>query len=174
MTATGSHDSRIRASLMHVVLYQPEIPQNTGNIGRTCVALGAKLWLVRPIGFRLDSSQLKRSGMDYWKDLDCEVVDNWSHLRQRLPLEQAWIVTKFGKLPYCDATYSTGDVLVFGNESSGLPSWLHEEYSERQVCLPMPGPVRCINLATAAGIAMYEVARQLHAFDGKPLLVEQK
>lgn len=164
MTATGSNAPKQSSPLMHVVLYQPEIPQNTGNIGRTCVALGAKLWMVRPIGFRLDSSQLKRSGMDYWKDLDWELVDSWDQLREHLPMEKIWLVTKHGKRPYCKGGYSYGDVLVFGNESSGLPETIRNEFSHRQICLPMPGPVRCINLATAAGIAIYEVARNLGVF----------
>ncbi len=149
---------------MHIVLYQPEIPQNTGNIGRTCVALGIKLWMVRPVGFRLDSSQLKRSGMDYWSDLDWELVDNWDALQEKLPLDRAWLFTKFGSQAHCDVQYKTGDVLIFGNESSGVPEALHEQFADRQVILPMPGPVRCLNLATTAGIAAYEAARQIGVF----------
>ncbi|QDV22680.1 tRNA (cytidine(34)-2'-O)-methyltransferase [Aureliella helgolandensis] len=165
MTATGSAAASLESPPLHVVLYQPEIPQNTGNIGRTCVALGAKLWMVRPVGFRLDSSQLKRSGMDYWNDLDWELVDNWQHLRERLALDNVWLVTKYGEQRYCDVTYQRGDILVFGNESSGLPDSIHAEFADRQICLPMPGPVRCLNLATTAGIAIYEAARQLQLFD---------
>jgi tRNA G18 (ribose-2'-O)-methylase SpoU len=81
---------------LHVVLFQPEIPQNTGNIGRTCVALGAKLWLVRPVAFRLDSSHLKRAGMDYWQDLNWECVENWDALEAELADSRMWLVTKFG------------------------------------------------------------------------------
>ncbi|MCA9134409.1 MAG: tRNA (cytidine(34)-2'-O)-methyltransferase [Planctomycetales bacterium] len=162
MTATGSEPSLPQGTHpLHVVLYQPEIPPNTGNIGRTCVALGAKLWIVRPAGFRLDSAQIKRSGMDYWNDLDWEMVDSWDHLLQRLPSDRMWLVTKFGTQAHCDASYRWGDVLVFGRESSGLPQALHEQYAARQVMIPMPGPVRCLNLATSAGIVLYEAARQI-------------
>jgi tRNA (cytidine/uridine-2'-O-)-methyltransferase len=145
---------------LHVVLYQPEIPPNTGNIGRTCVALGAKLWIVRPMGFRLDSAQIKRSGMDYWNDLPLEVVDNWEQIESRLPTDRIWLVTKYGDQSHCGVQYERGDVLVFGRESSGLPEAIHERYANRQIVIPMPGPVRCLNLATSAGIVMYEAARQ--------------
>ena len=146
---------------LHVVLYQPEIPQNTGNIGRTCVALGAKLWIVRPIGFRLDSAQIRRSGLDFWDDLQWEAVDNWQALRDRLPENRIWLITKFGKASYCETKYGWGDVLVFGNESSGLPDSIHEEYQSQSLSIPMPGPVRCLNLATSAGIVLYQAAQDV-------------
>ncbi len=164
MSATGElrNGEAFRPSpIFHIVLFQPEIPQNTGNIGRTCVALGAKLWLIRPLGFRVDSSQLKRSGMDYWNDLDWELVDSWDDLKSKLSLERAWLLTKHGTQAHCDVAFRRGDVLVFGNESSGLPSSIHQAFPNQQICLPMPGPVRCLNLATAAGIAAYEAARQI-------------
>lgn len=149
-----------RQTPLHVVLFQPEIPQNTGNIGRSCVALQAKLWIVRPISFRLDSAQLKRSGMDYWQDLDWECVDHWEELIERIPTQRLWLVTKYGDKSYCDVEFAAGDALVFGRESNGLPQRLHEQYADRQIRIPMPGPVRCLNLATSAGIVMYEAARQ--------------
>ncbi len=146
---------------LNVVLFQPEIPQNTGNIGRSCVALNAKLWMVKPLGFRLDSSQLKRSGMDYWKDLDWECVDQWEQLAERIETKRFWLVTKFGDQNYCDVDFQSGDALVFGRESTGLPDHLHQRYQDCRIMIPMPGPVRCLNLATSAGIVMYEAARQL-------------
>lgn len=146
---------------LHIVLYQPEIPPNTGNIGRSCVALGAKLWIVGPTGFSLDSKQIRRSGLDYWDDLAWELVDNWEQLIERLPTQRLWLLTKFGSQAHCDVSFQTGDALVFGRESTGLPDWLHEQHAERQVFIPMPGPVRCLNLSTAAGIVMYEAARQI-------------
>lgn len=161
MTSAKNNSAESNAKpAFHVVLFQPEIPQNTGNIGRSCVALGAKLWMVRPIGFRLDSSQLKRSGMDYWQDLDWQCVDNWQQLESELPNARVWLLTKFGQTSYTDVQFSRGDVLVFGNESSGLPDSIHKQYSQRRLTIPMPGPVRCLNLATSAGIVMYEAARQ--------------
>ncbi len=161
MAATGKAPIESNSYPLHVVLFQPEIPPNTGNIGRTCVALGAKLWIVRPTGFRLDSAQIKRSGMDYWDDLCWELVDDWEQLVERLPTRRIWLLTKFGSRAHCDVSYEYGDALVFGRESSGLPESLHERYADTQVIIPMPGPVRCLNLATAAGIVMYEAARQL-------------
>lgn len=153
---------------LHVVLYQPEIPQNTGNIGRSCVALGVKLWIVKPIGFRLDSAQLKRSGMDYWQDLNWECVDNWQQLIERLPTQRLWLVTKFGTQNYCQVRFQKGDALVLGSESTGLPKALHEQHADRRILIPMPGPVRCLNLATSAGIVMYEAARQVDIFSEMP------
>ena len=167
ITLNDPHSSGQDSPWLHIVLYQPEIPQNTGNIGRSCVALRAKLWIVKPISFRLDSAQLKRSGMDYWKDLDWECVDYWEQLIERLPAKRMWLVTKFGQRSYCDAEFQRGDVLVFGRESNGLPQSLHQQYADRQISIPMPGPVRCLNLATSAGIVMYEAARQLGVLAGQ-------
>lgn len=158
MTATGSETTEFP---LHVILFQPEIPQNTGNIGRSCVALGAKLWIVRPASFRLDSAQIKRSGMDYWQDLAWECVDNWEHLLERLPSTRFWLLTKFATQSYCESKFAHGDALVFGNESSGLPDSIHDTYPDNRIIIPMPGPVRCLNLATSAGIVMYEAAKQI-------------
>lgn len=149
---------------LHVVLFQPEIPPNTGNIGRSCVALGAKLWLVRPIGFRLDSAQIRRSGMDYWQHLNWECVDNWRQLRARLPTQRLWLATKHGDRNYFDVSFTKGDAIVFGSESSGLPDYVHEEHSDCRLIIPMREHVRCLNLATSAGIVMYEAARQMGIF----------
>ncbi len=147
---------------LHVVLYQPEIPQNTGNIGRTCVALGAKLWIVRPTGFRLDAANLRRAGLDYWQHLDWQVVDHWSELEQQLPMQTAWLVTKFGQVTYTTAQYQHGDILVIGRETNGLPETLRLSHpAERQVSVPMPGPVRSLNQATCTGVVMYEAYRQI-------------
>lgn len=185
MHATGM--TPLTEPWLHVVLYQPEIPQNTGNIGRTCVALGAKLWIVRPTGFRLDASQLKRAGLDYWKHLQWEAVDCWDQLCQRIELthqgpserlpasarstgsfdcarSRMWLVTKFGELDYTRAQFTIGDVLVLGRETNGLPESLRVAHPpERQISVPMPGPVRSLNQATCAGIVMYEAYRQISA-----------
>ncbi len=155
---------------LHVVLYQPEIPPNTGNIGRSCVALGAKLWIVGPTGFSLDSKQIRRSGLDYWDDLAWELVDDWQQLMERLPTDRLWLLTKHGSRAHCDVEFQTGDALVFGRESTGLPDWLHDQHPARQIFIPMPGPVRCLNLSTAAGIAMYEAARQIGLLHSCPSL----
>ncbi|MCA9046253.1 MAG: tRNA (uridine(34)/cytosine(34)/5-carboxymethylaminomethyluridine(34)-2'-O)-methyltransferase TrmL, partial [Planctomycetaceae bacterium] len=89
--------------MLHVVLYQPEIPPNTGNIGRSCLAIGAKLWLIRPLGFKMDDRSLKRAGMDYWHLVDCQVVDSWEHLRAELPGHRFWFLTKFANKLVWDA-----------------------------------------------------------------------
>ncbi len=149
-------------TILNVVLFQPEIPQNTGNIGRTCVALGAKLWIVRPTGFRLDSANLKRAGLDYWQHLDWQVVDHWAALEEQLPMQSAWLVTKFGSVNYTDAHFQHGDILVIGRETNGLPESLRQSHpADQQLHVPMPGPVRSLNQATCTGIVMYEAYRQI-------------
>ncbi len=147
--------------LLHIVLYQPEIPQNAGNIGRTCVALGAKLWLVRPLGFRMDQRHLRRAGLDYWQHLDWEVVDDWAALRQRLPEREPWLLTKTAERSYTTAAFGTGDVLVFGSETQGLPPSLLEAAGDRALRIPMRGEARSLNLACAVAIAAYEARRQM-------------
>lgn len=133
------------------------------------MALGAKLWIVRPFSFRLDSKQIKRSGMDYWQDLHWEAVDHWEQLLDRLggKLDRTWLLTKFGDQGYHEVEYQYGDVLLFGNESSGVPDSIHDSFAGRRVVIPMPGPVRCLNLATSAGIVMYEAGRQIGLFDSQ-------
>lgn len=147
-------------SILHVVLYQPDIPQNAGNIGRSCVAVGAKLWLVRPLGFQLDDRYLKRAGMDYWHLVDCEVVENWEQLLERLPGRRFWLLTKFASKLLWEAEFQRGDVLVFGSETRGLPAAIREEYAESCLKLPMLDDVRSLNLASTANTVMYEAVRQ--------------
>ncbi|RMF39510.1 MAG: tRNA (cytidine(34)-2'-O)-methyltransferase [Planctomycetota bacterium] len=150
--------------LLHIVLHQPEIPQNTGNIGRTCVALGAKLWIVRPTGFRLDATQLKRAGMDYWQHLVWEDVANWGELTERLPTTRYWLVTKFGRRRYSQVQFGRGDALVFGSESCGLPDSLRNAMPDHCLAVPMREEARSLNLATAVGIVAYEAARQIEGW----------
>jgi tRNA (cytidine/uridine-2'-O-)-methyltransferase len=146
--------------LLNVVLYQPDIPQNTGNIGRTCVAVGAKLWLIRPLGFRLDEKHLRRAGMDYWQHLDWEAVDSWSEVESRLPDSQVWCLTKFATRFVWDAEFSQGDILLFGSESRGLPASIREESPGRNLKLPMREKVRSLNLASTVNSVVYEAVRQ--------------
>jgi tRNA (cytidine/uridine-2'-O-)-methyltransferase len=151
--------------LLNVVLYQPEIPPNTGNIGRTCVAVGAKLWLVKPLGFQIDEKQLRRAGLDYWPHLEWEAVDDWQQLCDRMaePLNQSriWLLTKTASRPYTEAAFQKGDILVFGNESSGLPAGLRSQYADRTLRIPMRPEVRSLNLSAAAAAVIYEAVRQL-------------
>jgi len=147
--------------LLHIVLVQPEIPQNAGNIGRTCAALGAKLWLVRPLGFRMDERHLRRAGLDYWQYLDWEAVDDWSTLGQRLPDRAPWLFTKTAERPYTAACFRRGDVLVFGSETQGLPPSLLQATAQRCLRIPMRPEVRSLNLACSVAIAAYEAQRQI-------------
>lgn len=149
-----------RLPLLHVVLHQPDIPQNTGNIGRTCVAVGAKLWLIRPLGFQLDERHLLRAGMDYWPHLDYEVVDTWSEFRAKQPTGTVWCVENPAPRRLWAATFSPGDVLVFGSETRGLPAALLAEFAATTVDLPMRPEVRSLNLASTVNTAVYEAVRQ--------------
>ncbi len=151
--------------LLNVVLYQPEIPQNTGNIGRTCVAVGARLWMIRPLGFRLEDRYLKRAGMDYWKHLDWEVAESWSEVRRQLPDSQVWYLTKTATRPLWDAAFRPGDVVLFGRESRGLPESILAEQPAHRLMLPMYPQVRSLNLASTVNTVVYEAVRQ---FGGLP------
>jgi tRNA (cytidine/uridine-2'-O-)-methyltransferase len=146
--------------LLHIVLHQPDIPQNTGNIGRTCAAVGAKLWLIRPLGFRLDARLLRRAGMDYWELVDWEAVDSWAELRQKLAGRPWWALTKTGSRLLWDARFAPGDVLLFGSETRGLPATILGEQPDRNVKLPMRPEVRSLNLASTVNTVVYEAVRQ--------------
>lgn len=146
--------------LLHIVLHQPEIPHNTGSVGRTCVAVGAKLWLVRPLGFRVDDYYLRRAGLDYWERLEWEVVDDWESLSERLPRRAPYLFTKTARRGYLEPRYAPGDVLVFGGESRGLPQSLLTEHAERTLRIPIRDAVRSLNLSNSVAIAAYEALRQ--------------
>lgn len=147
--------------LLHVVLYQPQIPLNAGSIGRTCVAAGAKLWMVRPLGFRVDDRNLRRAGLDYWEHLDWEVVDDWAAIARALAGRRFWFATKKAQRTLWEARFEAGDVLVFGGESQGLPEHLIESAGDRALRIPMRADARSLNLANAASVFVYEALRQL-------------
>jgi tRNA (cytidine/uridine-2'-O-)-methyltransferase len=146
--------------LLHVVLYQPEIPYNTGSVGRTCVAVGAKLWLVRPLGFRVDDYYLRRAGLDYWERLNWDVVDDWAALEAALPANRGWLFTKNARRSYAEVAYQRGDVMVFGSESAGLPDSLLREHPGSQLRIPTRPDVRSLNLSNSVAVAAYEALRQ--------------
>ncbi len=152
--------------LLHVVLYQPDIPQNTGNIGRTCVAVGAKLWLIRPLGFQLDERHLRRAGMDYWEHLDYEVADSWAEVRARLPQATVWCIENPAGRLLWQAAFQPGDVLLFGSESRGLPASILDDLRATTVQLPMRPEVRSLNLASTVNTAVYEALRQFGGLPG--------
>lgn len=145
---------------LHIVLHQPEIPQNTGNISRTCVAIAAKLWLVRPLGFELTDKQLRRAGLDYWKHLDWEVVDQWETLQARIPEFRPWLFSKSAPQLFTSVCYEPGDALVFGSETTGLPRSLLAAAPARTVRIPIGPNVRSLNLSNAVAVAAYEALRQ--------------
>ncbi|HEX4131503.1 MAG TPA: tRNA (cytidine(34)-2'-O)-methyltransferase [Pirellulales bacterium] len=156
----------LASPLLHIVLHQPEIAANTGNIGRTCVALGAKLWLVRPLGFRVDDYYLRRAGLDYWEHLAWQAVDDWPALLAELTgardgrAPQPYFFSKSAQRLYTDVRFAPGDVLVFGSESAGLPPSIMAEAGDYLLRLPLLGPVRSLNLSNAVAIAAYEALRQ--------------
>lgn len=143
-----------------MVLYQPEIPQNTGNIGRSCVGFGAQLWIVRPTGFQLDDRSLRRAGLDYWQHLIWHDVPDWTTLLTRLEGKTIWYFSRFAARSFWDVQFKRGDVLAFGSETSGLPPLIRDAAADYAVRIPTPGPVRSLNLASTVGIALAEVARQ--------------
>jgi tRNA (cytidine/uridine-2'-O-)-methyltransferase len=148
----------------HVVLVQPEIHWNTGNAGRTCLAAGATLHLVEPLGFSLDDRQVKRAGLDYWEHVDLRVWSGWDAFERELPaLGEPWFFSTKAERVLWDAPIgeAASAVLIFGRETAGLPDALHQQYRDRFVRLPMSSPhVRSLNLSTAVGIAVYELLRQ--------------
>lgn len=146
----------------NVVLYQPEIPPNTGAVGRTCVALQAKLWLVKPLGFRTDEKTLRRAGLDYWQHLNWQVVDHWEDLQQKLqpPPQRLWYFSRFAEHSFWDVELRTGDTFVFGCETSGLPQSLTSRYPEQLLRLPTTGAVRSINLSCSVAVCLFEAERR--------------
>lgn len=153
-------------STVHVVLFEPEIPQNAGAIGRTCLAAGAKLWLVRPMRFRIDDRRLRRAGLDYWQQLDWEVVDDWNALNDRLGNRPRWFVETGGERLYTEARFQLGDALVFGPESRGLPPSLTAENQGRTLRVPMLSESRSLNLSNVVSIVVFELLRQVHDWPG--------
>lgn len=145
----------------HIVLHSPEIPPNTGAVGRTCVAMQAKLWLVRPLGFQIDTKTLRRAGLDYWQHLEWEVVDHWGALRERLPDHRYWYLTKTATRSYLDTDFAEEDVFIFGCETNGLPDSLIEEAGEQALRIPMGPNIRSINLSCSVAVVGYEAYRQL-------------
>jgi len=145
----------------HVVLFQPEIPQNTGNIGRTCVAVNAKLWIVEPASFQITDKQVRRAGLDYWPHLDLEMVPDWELFLSKINTKRLFFFSKFAKRTVWDVQFQKGDVFVFGRESSGLPSSILDPDDPRSLRLPTTQQVRSLNLATTVGLALYEQQRQL-------------
>ena len=148
--------------IFHIVLLKPEIPHNTGAIGRLCVGLGCPLHLIRPLGFHLSDEYIRRAGLDYWEHLDLSVHDSWEDFLDAVnPTGISFLSTK-GKKSLYDCQFKPGEALIFGSESKGLPPEIYEKYADSLFKIPMPGEhARSINLANAVSIAAYEAFRQL-------------
>ncbi|MBY0313333.1 MAG: tRNA (cytidine(34)-2'-O)-methyltransferase [Phycisphaerales bacterium] len=157
--------SAVPEPLLHIVLHEPEIPNNTGNIGRTCVATGCGLHLIRPLGFDTSEKACRRAGLDYWPRLRPQEHDHWSaYLAATRPKrEQMWFFTTKTRRPIWQAEFRPGDHLVFGKETKGLPDAMLAEYDDRMLTLPMAQGERSLNLATAVCAAIYEGVRQMIA-----------
>jgi tRNA (cytidine/uridine-2'-O-)-methyltransferase len=155
--------------VLNVVLVAPEIPPNTGNIGRLCLAAGARLHLVKPLGFRIDDATLRRAGLDYWVHLDWKVWESWDDLRAaglaESPAARWWFFTTKTKRCLWEASFRDGDWLVFGRETRGLPEELLAEHEPQCLTLPMSPLARSLNLSNAVAVGLYEALRQ-QAADG--------
>ena len=146
--------------MFNIVLIEPQIPPNTGSIGRMCVNLGAKLHLVKPLGFDISDTAVKRAGLDYWNELDLTVWENLDEFLANNPIEKMHFGTTKTDNLYWDAKYEVGDYLVFGSETKGIDEKLLKANLERCITIPMGGKGRSLNLATSAGIVTYEALRQ--------------
>lgn len=155
--------------VVNIVLLEPEIHVNTGNIGRTCVATGSRLHLIKPLGFTLDDKQIRRAGLDYWDYLELFVYENLADFFQKNPNPNLWLATTKAPRQYCDVPLGEDCFLFFGKESAGLPLSFRESYPERCIRLPMKEQFRSLNLSNAAAILTYEALRQ----QGFPELQEQ-
>ncbi|MFV0337166.1 MAG: tRNA (cytidine(34)-2'-O)-methyltransferase [Chthoniobacterales bacterium] len=147
--------------MLHVVLVEPEIPPNTGNIARMCLAAGARLHLIEPLGFQIDDRQLRRAGMDYWHHCD---IHHWPDLPAWTAAHREtrkWYFTTKTRRAYWNADFADGDALIFGKETRGLPESLLEANKEQLLTIPMAPAARSLNLGTSAGIATYEALRQI-------------
>ena len=146
---------------LNIVLVEPEIPQNTGNIARTCAATGSRLHLVRPLGFSVDDKYLKRAGLDYWSMVDIYYYDSFAELKSQYPDELFFYSTTKAKKRYTEATYKENCFIVFGKETAGLPKLLLEENKEFCIRVPMINDARSLNLANSVAIVAYEALRQI-------------
>ncbi|MDE5933994.1 MAG: tRNA (cytidine(34)-2'-O)-methyltransferase [Lachnospiraceae bacterium] len=145
---------------MHIILHQPEIPANTGNIGRTCVATGTGLHLIEPLGFHLDERSIKRAGMDYWEQLDVTRYINYREFLGKHPGAKIWMATTKARKVYTEASFGIDDFIMFGKESAGIPEEILVENEETCIRIPMLDQIRSLNLSNAVAIVLYEALRQ--------------
>lgn len=153
---------------MNIILHEPEIPANTGNIGRTCVATGTALHLIRPLGFDISDKAVRRAGMDYWKELDLYVYEDFNDFVSKNPNARIYMATTKAKKAYTEVIYEENDFIMFGKESAGIPEEILIKYEDTSVRIPMIGEIRSLNLSNSVAIMLYEALRQ-QDFEGMKL-----
>ncbi len=145
---------------MHIILHQPEIPANTGNIGRTCVATGTSLHLIEPLGFRINEKELKRAGMDYWEHLDVTRYINFDEFKEQHPDAKIWMATTKAKQSYTEVSFGPDDYIMFGKESAGIPEEILVDSEATCIRIPMLPTIRSLNLSNSVAVVLYEALRQ--------------
>lgn len=164
--------------MLNIVLHEPEMPANTGNIGRTCVAAGARLHLIEPLGFKLNEKMLKRAGLDYWDKLDVTVYDDYADFQKKNPGAKIYMATTKAQKTYCDVSYEDDCYIMFGKESAGIPESILQKYPETSIRIPMIGDTRSLNLSNSVAIVLYEALRQNNfegmRLEGKPRTFDWK
>ena len=153
---------------MNIVLHEPEIPANTGNIGRTCVATGTSLHLIKPLGFDISDKAVRRAGMDYWKELDLHVYEDFEEFVEKNPGARIYMATTKARKAYTEVEYKGNDFIIFGKESAGIPEEILVKYEDTSVRIPMIGEIRSLNLSNSVSIILYEALRQ-QDFEGMKL-----
>lgn len=146
--------------MINIVLHEPEMPANTGNIGRTCVAAGARLHLIEPLGFHINEKMVKRAGLDYWDKLDVTVYDNYEDFLEKNPGAKIYMATTKAPHTYCDVHYEDDCYIMFGKESAGIPEDILVQHPDTAIRIPMIGDIRSLNLSNSVAIVLYEALRQ--------------
>ena len=146
--------------MINIVLHEPEMPANTGNIGRTCVAAGARLHLIEPLGFNINEKMLKRAGLDYWDKLDVILYDNFEDFKQKNPEAKIYMATTKAPQTYTEVNYELDCYIMFGKESAGIPEEILVEHQDTSIRIPMIGDIRSLNLSNSVAIVLYEALRQ--------------
>lgn len=146
--------------MINIVLHEPEMPANTGNIGRTCVAAGARLHLIEPLGFHINEKMVKRAGLDYWDKLDVTVYDNYEDFLEKNPGVKIYMATTKAPHTYCDVRYEDDCYIMFGKESAGIPEDILVQHPDTAIRIPMIGDIRSLNLSNSVAIVLYEALRQ--------------
>ncbi|WP_373899576.1 tRNA (cytidine(34)-2'-O)-methyltransferase [Haloimpatiens sp. FM7315] len=153
---------KLDSNLLNIALFQPEIPQNTGNIGRTSVLTNSKLHLIKPLGFSIDDKQIKRCGLDYWPHVNLELHESYEDMREKYKDSTFYFITTHGENNYAEVEFKPGDFVIFGRESCGLPDYIRESDKERCIRVPMiDTTTRSLNLSNTVAIVAYEALRQM-------------